>query len=337
MKIRLICLTFAGLLLLTSFFSGEIVLRRIPTVKIAHPDRTEYTRSVNCTGEIVERCRHDTYFSLPLMVSEVNVRVGDHVKKGEVLATVDQSATAASLISSYASASTEELYALIQNSQIPQDAVNVFSASGSLSDHLKEIPSEIRAEISGTVTSLNLSVGTPTKAYTPVLTIIDDDSLVAKVAVSENNIEYIHLGDRATITGNAFHNRSYDAVVSAIYPSAYKKYNSLSYETVVDVVLSPTGNTDALKAGYTAKASIYINDKQTAITAPYEAVRQDDLGEYVYVMEKGRAEKKYVTTGLELSRGFEILSGISRSDWLICNPDVLTQSGMTVRVKTDEN
>lgn len=323
MKLRIFSLVLVFSLFVTSFFSGEFLKAFIPEVYVITPDTTGYTRSVNCTGEIVEQNREDVYLSLPIIASEVMFSVGDYVNEGEVIAVIDKAATATALISSYTSGVNEMMYESILN--IPQDKLSefmaMFSSSVSLSENLKTIPDYIRAGISGTLTNLQITCNKPTTAYTSIATIVDDSTLVAKVSVNEENIDAIAVGATAVLTGSAFSDDKYEGCVTKIYPSAYKKHSALTSETVVDVIVTPFSSDHKLKSGYTTKASIIIDKVDFAITVPYEAVMQDENNkEYVYVLDGSKAVKRYITTGLELTKGFEILDGIDEATLVIKNP-----------------
>ncbi len=323
MKLRIFSLLLVFSLFCTGLFSGKIVEAYIPKVYVITPDTTGYTRSVNCAGEIIEKNREDVYLSLPIIASDVCFSVGDYVNAGDIIAIVDKAATATALISSYTSGMNDMMYEAIRG--IPQDklseAISIFSNSNSLSENLKSIPDYIYAGISGTITNIEISKSKPTAAYSSVVTIIDDSTLVAKIAVNEANIDLVSVGASVVLTGSAFSDEEYDALVTQIYPSAYKKYNALNSETVVDVIVTPISSEHNLKSGYTTKAKIIIEQIDYAITIPYEAVMQDEENrEYVYVLENSRATKRYITTGLELSKGFEVLDGIDQNTYVIKNP-----------------
>ena len=122
-----------------------------------------------------------------------------------------------------------------------------------------------------------------------------------------------------------------------IYPSAYKKRNSLTTETVVDVIVTPNSTDHNLKSGYTTKANIIIDTVDFAITVPYESVLQDSNNkEYVYVLEGSKAKKRYIVTGLELSKGFEIIEGIDETTLIVANPSNIKE-GSYVKVINYEN
>ena len=339
MKLRIFSLLIAFSLFVTSFFAEKILGSFIPKVYVITPDTTGYTRSVNCTGEIVEQNREDVYLPLPVIASEVLFSIGDYVHEGEVIAIIDKAATATALISSYTSGVNEMMYDTILN--VPQEqlseVISMFSNSVSLSDNLKSIPDYIRAGISGTLTNLEIYCNKPTTAYTSIATIVDDSTLVAKVSVNEENIDAIAVGATAILTGSAFSDEKYEACVTKIYPSAYKKYSSLTSETVVDVIVTPTSSEHKLKSGYTTKASIIIDKVDLAITVPYEAVMQDENNkEFVYVLQNSRAIKTYITTGLELSKGFEVLEGLDETSLIIENPNGIKENSF-VKVIHHEN
>ena len=89
---------------------------------------------------------------------------------------------------------------------------------------------------------------------------------------------------------------------------------------------------DNLKAGYTANAKIMLSEPITMTVVPYEAVNQDDKGEYVYILEENKAVRRYVTTGYELSDGIEVTSGLSSGDYVI-TVDENYSDGKVVLVK----
>ena len=339
MKLRVFSLSFAFLTVVFSFFAGKIIEAYIPKVTVINPDSTGYTRSVNCTGEIVEQNREDVYLSFPIIASEVRFSVGDYVKKGDIIAVIDKTATATAIIGSYNSIINDFMYDAVLN--LPKDQLEDFmshySDSVSLSNSLKSIPDYIVAGISGTLTQITVSCNRPTTPYSSIVTIIDDSTLVAKVAVKEENIDSIAVGASVILTGNAFGEEKYEGSVTKIYPSAYKKHNSLTTETVVDVIVTPNTTNHNLKSGYTTKANIIIDTVDFALTVPYEAVLQDNENrEYVYVLEGSKAKKQYIVTGLELSKGFEVLEGIDKTTLIIANPSNVDENSY-VKVINYEN
>lgn len=174
--------------------------------------------------------------------------------------------------------------------------------------------------------------------YSPTLSasgrlICVDGAWQAVVAVNEADISGVEKGQYASLSGAAFPDGIFSGEVSAVSDLAYTvtKNGALS-ETFVDVTLEITqGDVSLLRSGYSVTARLKTGEERTMLTLPYGAVNQDDLGEFVYILENGCAEKRYITTGLELSDKTEIVSGIERSDVVLLQTENLSE-GQPVRI-----
>ena len=89
---------------------------------------------------------------------------------------------------------------------------------------------------------------------------------------------------------------------------------------------------DGLRSGYTAQAAISTDSERTVGVLPYSVICQDDQGEYVYVLEQGKAFRRYISTGDELPQGAEILSGVSLSDNVIMQPEKVSDGAYVLEV-----
>ena len=161
---------------------------------------------------------------------------------------------------------------------------------------------------------------------------INGKNALVTVLVGESNISDIRVGQKATITGNGFKNKTYDATVTHIGTNAKKVSVGSGKAVVVEVILTIDNPDSMLKSGFTAKANIFTNEKTQIAVVPYSAVMQDDNGEYVFVIVNERAEKRYVKTGRELLNGFEIISGIKLNENVVTNPEQIKKNGSYVTV-----
>lgn len=156
----------------------------------------------------------------------------------------------------------------------------------------------------------------------------------ALVYVNEGDISSVAVGQQAALTGAAFPDGSFFGKVSAIGDSAHVITQSTVSlpETVVDVTIEvEQGDTSILRTGYSVTAQIKTGEERTVSVLPYSVIGQDDEGEYVYVLEKGLARRRGIVTGIELSDGTEIVSGISREDNVLAEPEKLFEGA---RVRT---
>lgn len=164
-----------------------------------------------------------------------------------------------------------------------------------------------------------------------ILKIVGNKSFV-KIFVNEKDISKVCIGQPAEITGTAFPNRTYSGVVDNIASCASKQYIGAIEETVVIVNVKITDEDDYIKSGYTADVKILTSEPCSVNIIPYEAVNQDNSGEFVYVLNSGVAVRKDITTGMELGEGIEIKSGLSEDDTLL-ESDELIKEGKPVKIK----
>lgn len=164
---------------------------------------------------------------------------------------------------------------------------------------------------------------------TVVRDIIKDDFSV-QVYVPEQDISKICIGQPAEITGAAFPDRVYAGTVSKISDIASKVQIGNALKTAVEVTVAVDEPDNVLKHGYTASVKLHTSEPSVMNVVPYEAVEQDENGEFVYILENGRAYKRYVETGRELSEGIELKTSIGADEMMI-TVDRSTENGSNVK------
>ncbi len=162
-----------------------------------------------------------------------------------------------------------------------------------------------------------------------------DNQMLVTVAIGESNISSVKLGQSAQITGNGF-NGEYSAEVIKIGNSAKKVTVGSTKIVAVEVILKINNPDSALKSGFTAKAKIFTQEESEITVVPYSAVLQEDNREYVFVYENGIAQKTYIKTGRELSKGYEILGGLDADSIVVTTPSILNKNEIAVSVKPVE-
>ncbi len=155
-----------------------------------------------------------------------------------------------------------------------------------------------------------------------------DDSVCVQVYVPEQDISKVKIGQSAEITGDAFPDKVYQGTVDKISDVAMKIQSG---KTAVEVSVGIDSPDEILKHGYTASVKLHTSEPSLMNVIPYEAVEQDDNGEYVYYLKNGRAYKRYVETGRELSGGIELKTAFS-DDEKIITVDRSAENGSAVKL-----
>lgn len=278
----------------------------VPAAVSISPTEVYYSESVNTSGTLCYIGQGDVTSALPLVLSEFEVEEGDHVEVGDVIARVDRKASE-TFISSLGKVS------------------QLAAATASLSTAMSLIPEEITADRSGTVIS-TAGAGAAVESGTSIATIAGTDSLVLTSAVSELNIARIQPGQPVEFTLSAYPNDVFTGTVSKIAGSARSQYSGAVLETVVDVLISPDTTDPRLRSGLTADVRFQLSDPRKICVLPYNAIGQDEEGEYVYLLEDGAAVKHKIFTGAEFSDGTEVIKGATINDKVFLDPEDISLS-----------
>lgn len=278
----------------------------VPAAVSISPTEVYYSESVNTSGTLCYIGQGDVTSALPLVLSEFEVEEGDHVEVGDVIARVDRKASE-TFISSLGKVS------------------QLAAATASLSTAMSLIPEEITADRSGTVIS-TAGAGAAVESGTSIATIAGTDSLVLTSAVSELNIARIQPGQPVEFTLSAYPDDVFTGTVSKIAGSARSQYSGAVLETVVDVLIYPDSTDPRLRSGLTADVRFQLSDPRKICVLPYNAIGQDEEGEYVYLLEDGAAVKHKIFTGAEFSDGTEVIKGATINDKVFLDPENISLS-----------
>lgn len=160
------------------------------------------------------------------------------------------------------------------------------------------------------------------------------DETYVQTYVPEQDISKVVLGQTAEITGDAFPDTVFRGTVDRISDTASKVQFGNVQKTAVEVKIKIDSPDETLKQGYTASVKLITSEPSTMSLVPYEAVNQDDGGEFVYVLRRSKAEKLYIETGAELSSGIELKTPIYGEK--IITVDELVENGGAVRLSEQE-
>lgn len=304
------------LLLLTAaiigglLFYGQWRKDSVQHVKTAVISSQTVRETAVCSGTIQTSESTEVFCSTPCVAGDVSVSVGDRVKAGDLLITVDRSATLAVAVDAGLS---ENQAALISG-----------------------IPEALTAPKDGVVSAVNVKQGDTLDTASPCAVISSGSGLEVAVAVRENMLSDLRVGQTVEISGVAFRKKMYTGTLTSIASSARTRMNGTASETVVDAVVSlaPEEIDESLLVGLTAKAEIITSQKEGVRLVPYECLAQNEEGGY-YVYRVSGEEAIYtpIETGEEYAGGVELLSDLSDTEEIVRLPEQL--SGERVRIQKE--
>jgi HlyD family secretion protein len=252
---------------------------------------------VTCTGTLQFTDEQNIEPLTSGIVSRLYVDYNSKVKKGQLLATIDDTLLSLSVLQSQAAlekaisdfdtaqknlSDTKDLFAKNYKAQTDVDtAQNAFQTADSavknarLTLQIAQVNlgyTRITAPINGVIVQRNISVGQQVSAgsATPAFVIATDISLMqALMSVDESDISQVKQGLSATFSVQAYQDSKFEGTVSQTWLVPTIVQNVVNYTVVVDVV-----NKDGkLLPGMTATMDIIVNQKTGVLRVPQAALK----------------------------------------------------------------
>jgi HlyD family secretion protein len=186
--------------------------------------------------------------------------------------------------------------------QAAQAQAGVASAEANLSG------ARIVAPISGVVTQLDAKIGQLASPGTPLISIIGNSGFEVDAGVSETDVGKLIVGNKVTMTLDAFPNETFTGSVFYIAPAQTNTQGVISYQ----IKISFDKDDPRLKSGLTANVDIQTKQKDMVLILPQYAILQNDSGTFVETLVGKTVTTNPVTLGIQDQKGnVEILSGVT--------------------------
>jgi multidrug efflux system membrane fusion protein len=130
-----------------------------------------------------------------------------------------------------------------------------------------------------------------------ILALLDTSHVEVAAQMPAADVVRMKVGQRALVTLEGFGERTFDAKVTRISPTAQPGSRSiLVYVEILD-------QHEGLRGGLFAMGAINVQEKAHALAVPAAAMRKDDQGDYVLALESGLLVRKPVGAVRTWSRG----------------------------------
>ena len=198
----------------------------------------------------------------------------------------------------------------------------------------------IRAPFDGTVLTKNADVGeivsplgASSTSRAAVVTMADMSSLQVEVDVSESNIQRIKAGQDCEITLDAYPDVRYPGHVDKIVPTADRSKATVLVKVAFkkyDSKVLPEMSTKVLFLKNAVDEKTL--DEKPILVVPFTAIKKKDGKEFVYKVVDDKAKEIEVKTGRVLGDYTEIISGIEEGDRVIQKITDQIKDGLSVKV-----
>ena len=305
----------------------QAVLTRTETAR-----ETEVTLSEMFTSEIKAFKENDiTPAASGVHIDRIMVDVGDKVKEGQVLVTLDPTQYNQQLIQlRNLEADYNRLLPVyeaggISAQQIQQQKTALDVQREVVANLKKNI--EVRSPISGVVTARNYDPGDLFAAQ-PVLHVMQIDPLKVTVNIPEQYYTAVKVGMPVAIHVDIYPDLTFSGSVSLIYPALDTSTRTFTVEVTVP------NHYSTLRPGMFARSTFDMGKKE-GIMVPDVAVQKQvgSAERYVYVVNDGVAERRSVKVGRQVDGYVDILSGVAAGEQVAVTALSKLYDGAPVEVK----
>jgi len=282
-------------------------------------------------------------------VLQLSVERGQHVVRGQVIATLDArsaslSATAAQAQSKLAETQLEEAQRdcervkhLLQTGAISQAefdrqtsqcTAQQWSAAAAAAQQQSAAKllgdTSIRAPFDGIIGERMVNVGQYVQPSTQVASIYDPDPLRLAVTVPEANLADVKQGMTVTFTVAAFGDERFPATVKFISPNVRESSRDLVVEAVAP------NQEGRLRPGMFAVARLDLSERPRSVV-PTSSVKRDDTEARVFVVEPTKeVQERLVQLGESKGDVVAVLSGVKTGEAVVLQPGPDVRDGAHV-------
>jgi len=285
-------------------------------------------------------------------IVEVRAREGDHVRRGQVLAVIDDAqpraaldrATSGDLAAQQEISASDSDLALAEatfkryqtlyerKSASPQEFDEIkarYHAAQARREMARAGQAQARAAVQqartalayshivapfdGLITEKKVDVGTLASPGMPIFTVENLRRYRLEAGVNESDLHYVKQGEQISVSIDAFRDRELNGKVVEIVPAADPA--SRTFLVKIEMPSDP-----ALRSGLFGRAH-FAHGERTALLIPRTALVERGQLQGIYVLDQNRiAGLRYITLGKAWGQQIEVLAGLQAGEVFIADP-----------------
>lgn len=334
--------------------------KAMPQVKIAQVHSESIPQTETYTATVESDVKNNISPNMPLRIKKILVEVGDYVKKGQVVAYLDETTSSqTSMQIKMQEANIKSAQAQLENQKAETKRMQeLYEAGGISKSNYEAVETQLKvlemgveaakaqlralqaqssqtaennrlvSPVNGVVTARNYDNGDMTSAL-PVLTIEQTNPVKLKVNISENHYKDITLGEDVSISLDAYEGEEFYGQVTLITPSV----NAATHTFPIEVTIK--NPEQKVLPGMFARATVNFGNKDHVLVPDDALVKQIGAGDryvYVYDAKAGTVSYNRVDLGKHIGKSYEIISGVNPGDQVVIAGQARLANGKQVEV-----
>jgi membrane fusion protein (multidrug efflux system) len=318
----------------------------VSTVKISEQ---AWQPSLSAVGTLRAAKGADLAMDVSGLVTEVNLRSGEDVSKGQPLLQLRDGDDVAQLQQLQANAQLSRVTLDRARQQLAAQAISKANFDSADADYKARQAAvaqqkvvvekkQLRAPFAGRAGIITLSPGAYLSAGTAVVTLQQLDPLLVDFSVPQSELGRLQVGQHVDLTLDAYPGKTFSAELSAISPKVEPNTRNVQVEATVP------NHDKGLTPGMFAKVSVDVGSKRQQLTLPQAAIVYNPYGDTVYVVQpaKGKDDKgnanaptvqqTFVTTGETRGDQVAILKGLKAGTEVVTSGQMKLKNGAPIKV-----
>ena len=318
--------------------SSDASRRSVALVKTVRPIRETLSRTLTFNGDVLPFRQANIFSKVNGTLEQVYVDIGDYVKQGRLLATMDSTELVQQVSQTSATYKNTRLNydrakSLVEQNLIAtQDFDNALAAMTVAQANYENAKTKlsyarITAPFSGIITRRFLDPGAViTLNNLTLFTLMDLDEVKVIVSVPERDVPSLQGVKIAKVIVDALPGKTFSGTVSRLSQAIDMATRTMPAEVDVD---NPS---HILKPGMFATVTLRVDEHKNALALPLQTVLADESGRFVFTVDSNKAKKVYIKPGWEVNNRLEILSGLSGEEEVVESGQQQLRDGVQVKV-----
>lgn len=364
-KLSLLTGTLVAATLLLSCSGNEtdqknMVKENPVTVTVATPGNNDISGGINASGQVEAIQSANISTRVMGYITKVYVKIGDPVKQGQLLFTVNSTDIIAKRAQTDAMIAQAD--AALHNAQKDYDRFNAlynqqsasakeldnvtlqYNAAKANADAARQMRNEVNAQLSyanvtapfsGVVTQKLLDAGSMATPGMPVLVIEQSGSLQVSASVGESQIASIKQGDEAMLNI-----KSINKIIAGKITQISQSSQSSGGQYIIKISI-PDNEKKSVYAGMYVNVNIPVKGLVQTVSAgedhilvPVESIiNKDQLTGLYTISNNNTALLRWVRLGKNFGNNVEVLSGLAKNETFIVHADGRLYNGVPIIVK----
>ncbi|MEL7185326.1 MAG: efflux RND transporter periplasmic adaptor subunit [Pseudomonadota bacterium] len=291
-------------------------------VEVSVPMRADIFATYMATASITSDADAPVVAKVGGQVVELLVEEGDLVAEGQLLARLDGDRLRLEMLAAKANLERAQRE-YVRNADLHERGLVSASMFEGLKYDLEALQasyelarlnygySNIRATISGVVSSRDIKPGENLSIGQVAFRITDNTELVAYLQIPQAELPKFTAGHAATVEVASMPGVRFDATIARISPTINTRSGTFRATAIIN------NNHGNLAPGMFGRFMIAYEEHADALVIPSHALIDEDSEKTVYVVNNGAVDRRVVETGIESDGRVEILDGLAEGEQIV--------------------